>query len=144
LAQGAGRALCVQEVVNSPTFTMLNEYDSGRIPFYHLDLYRLTENIAAPAAQQPAVDMLIQELHEVIAGDGLVLIEWPEALSAFLKAQDFVNVDLDYCGDMLGNNQGLPACEPPEQAQTGRQALITAHGCASSKIVEALRNVYFS
>ena len=41
LAKGVARGLGVKEVVTSPTFTLINEY-SGRLPFYHLDVYRLS------------------------------------------------------------------------------------------------------
>jgi tRNA threonylcarbamoyladenosine biosynthesis protein TsaE len=42
LVQGIGKGLGIQDSLESPTFTLLNEYDSGRVPLYHLDLYRLT------------------------------------------------------------------------------------------------------
>jgi tRNA threonylcarbamoyladenosine biosynthesis protein TsaE len=42
LVQGIGAGLGIQDSLESPTFTILNEYDSGRVPLYHLDLYRLT------------------------------------------------------------------------------------------------------
>lgn len=42
LVQGMGQGLGIQDSLESPTFTLLNEYLSGRVPLYHLDLYRLT------------------------------------------------------------------------------------------------------
>lgn len=60
LVKGIARGLGVTEVVNSPTFTMLNEYHSGRLPLYHLDLYRLQED-------QADVSFLLEvELDELI------------------------------------------------------------------------------
>lgn len=41
LVQGLGVGLGVVETVDSPTFTLVNEYLSGRLPLYHMDLYRL-------------------------------------------------------------------------------------------------------
>jgi tRNA threonylcarbamoyladenosine biosynthesis protein TsaE len=42
LVQGIGAGLGIVESLESPTFTLLNEYHDGRVPLYHLDLYRLT------------------------------------------------------------------------------------------------------
>ena len=39
--QGVARGLEIQEPVNSPTFTIIQEYDGGRLPFYHFDVYRI-------------------------------------------------------------------------------------------------------
>ena len=41
LVQGIGQGLEIDEPIVSPTFTLINEYQTGRIPLYHLDLYRL-------------------------------------------------------------------------------------------------------
>ncbi|PZM83466.1 MAG: tRNA (adenosine(37)-N6)-threonylcarbamoyltransferase complex ATPase subunit type 1 TsaE [Candidatus Melainabacteria bacterium] len=72
LAQGLG----VKEVVQSPTFTMLNEYHSGRLPLYHLDLYRLSESSESEA--QALGDQLLLELDEFINGKMVCVIEWSE------------------------------------------------------------------
>lgn len=73
LVQGLGQALGVSEPISSPTFVLLNEYLEGRIPLYHLDLYRL---------QPTEVDALYLETYweglEVPLG--LVAIEWAERL----------------------------------------------------------------
>ncbi len=55
--------------VRSPTFTLVNEYEGGRLPFYHLDLYRL---------EPTAVDRLA--LREYLYGDGICVVEWIERL----------------------------------------------------------------
>lgn len=71
--QGLGIGLGIKEPIVSPTFTLINEYHEGRIPLYHLDLYRLT-----PAD----VDALY--LEQYWQGEefplGIVAIEWPERL----------------------------------------------------------------
>lgn len=72
LAQGLG----VKEVVQSPTFTMLNEYHSGRLPLYHLDLYRLSESSQTQA--RALADQLILELDEFILKKMVCVIEWSE------------------------------------------------------------------
>jgi tRNA threonylcarbamoyladenosine biosynthesis protein TsaE len=82
LVQGIGQGLEITELINSPTFILLNEYHEGRIPLYHLDLYRL----------QPSE---VEALHLETYWDGqelplgIVAIEWAERLQylpdAYLK-----------------------------------------------------------
>jgi tRNA threonylcarbamoyladenosine biosynthesis protein TsaE len=68
LVQGVARGLGVHaNYVNSPTFTLINEYE-GRIPLFHVDLYRLAD------AQQ-AYEL---GLTEYIEDGGVTVIEWPE------------------------------------------------------------------
>ena len=55
--------------VRSPTFTLINEYSGGRLPLYHIDLYRLVPS---------AIDRLA--LREYLYGDGACLVEWFERL----------------------------------------------------------------
>jgi len=96
LVKGIAEALGVVEVINSPTFTMLNEYHSGRLPAYHLDLYRLTEEegiVAALGGDDLA--LLRAELEEFIHADCLVVIEWAERLRPFLPV-DHLLIRLDY------------------------------------------------
>lgn len=74
LVQGLGAGLGVVEPISSPTFTLINEYLEGRIPLYHVDLYRLETN---------QVDAL--ELEEVYcdggeALSGVLAIEWAERM----------------------------------------------------------------
>ena len=71
LAQGFGAGLGVpaDEVINSPTFTLINEYQ-GRLPFYHVDLYRLSE----------AVEAETLGLDDYFYGDGVTMIEWANRL----------------------------------------------------------------
>ena len=64
LAEGLGLAAAE---VTSPTFTLVHEYRGGRLPLIHVDLYRL---------ESREVDDL--GLDELIAGDGVVAIEWAE------------------------------------------------------------------
>lgn len=75
LAKGIGRGLGVPERdVRSPTFTLVHEHDGGRLPFYHLDAYR----VGNP-----------DEFYELgyeryFFGDGVCLVEWPERIEALL------------------------------------------------------------
>ena len=64
--QGFAKGLGVEEVVSSPTFTIICEYHDGRLPFYHFDVYRIGD---------------IEELNEIgfdeyVYGEGVTLIEW--------------------------------------------------------------------
>lgn len=73
-SQGFAKGLEIEENVNSPTFTIVQEYDDGRLPFYHFDVYRIEDS---------------EEMEEVgftdmIYGDGVCLIEWAELISDIL------------------------------------------------------------
>jgi len=76
LVRGAVRELGHPGRVTSPTFTLVNRYDGGRVPVSHLDLYRLGE--AGLDGEDPAL------LEEELAGDRIVFVEWPEAAAAHL------------------------------------------------------------
>ncbi len=64
--QGFAEGLGVTEAVNSPTFTIVQEYEEGRIPFYHFDVYRI--------ADPDELEMI--GFDDYIDGDGVSLIEW--------------------------------------------------------------------
>ena len=68
LARGVAKGLGVQETVTSPSFTILNVYESGRIPLYHFDWYRL----------ESAEELYELGMDEYLGGDGIALVEWPE------------------------------------------------------------------
>jgi len=63
LAQGIARGLGIEETVDSPTFTIIKEYH-GRLPFYHMDVYRL---------ESPDEDL---GWDEFFYGEGVTLVEW--------------------------------------------------------------------
>lgn len=72
--QGFARGLGVKEHVNSPTFTIVQEYGEGRLPFYHFDVYRIGD---------------IEEMDEIgyedyFYGEGVCLIEWAELIEELL------------------------------------------------------------
>ena len=73
-SQGFATGLGIQESVNSPTFTIVQEYDEGRLLFYHFDVYRIEES---------------EEMEEVgfadmIYGEGVCLIEWANLIEDIL------------------------------------------------------------
>ncbi|MES1025397.1 tRNA (adenosine(37)-N6)-threonylcarbamoyltransferase complex ATPase subunit type 1 TsaE [Gloeocapsa sp. BRSZ] len=73
LVQGIGQGLGIKEPIVSPTFTLINEYTEGRLPLYHLDLYRLEpKDVAA---------LHLETYWEGIdANLGIMAIEWAERL----------------------------------------------------------------
>ena len=84
------RVLGVEEdVVNSPTFTIVNEYKSAKgFPIYHFDFYRLNK-------AQEAYDIGIDEF---FSGDGLCLMEWPEKIDDILP-DETVKVTIEEMDD---------------------------------------------
>jgi tRNA threonylcarbamoyladenosine biosynthesis protein TsaE len=74
-AKGFAEGLGVRDTVNSPTFVLMAEYD-GRLPLFHLDLYRLDD----------AADALAGGLIDERQRDGVALVEWAERLGAALPA----------------------------------------------------------
>ena len=68
LARGIARGLGVKETVTSPSFTILNVYESGRIPLYHFDWYRL----------ESAEELYELGMDEYLGGDGIAVVEWAE------------------------------------------------------------------
>ncbi|WP_069791650.1 tRNA (adenosine(37)-N6)-threonylcarbamoyltransferase complex ATPase subunit type 1 TsaE [Cyanobacterium sp. IPPAS B-1200] len=71
--QGLGAGLGIESAISSPTFTLINEYLEGRLPLYHIDLYRL----APPEIKQ----LHLQTYWEGIEVEaGITAIEWSELL----------------------------------------------------------------
>ena len=67
LTRGIARGLGVSETVTSPSFTILNVYESGRLPLYHFDWYRLHDS----------EELWEMGLEEYLGGDGIAVVEWP-------------------------------------------------------------------
>lgn len=72
--QGVASGLGITEPVNSPTFTIVQVYEEGRLPFYHFDVYRIGD---------------IEEMEEIgyddyFFGGGICLIEWAELIKEIL------------------------------------------------------------
>jgi tRNA threonylcarbamoyladenosine biosynthesis protein TsaE len=77
IVKGLARGLDYRGDVTSPTFTIVHEYRGGRLPIYHLDLYRIKDEREAVEAG----------LEEYLPGDGVTVIEWPERIASLLPPQ---------------------------------------------------------
>lgn len=86
--QGLAKGLGIEEPVNSPTFTIVQVYDEGRLPFYHFDVYRIGD---------------VEEMDEVgfedyVMGDGVSLIEWANLIEEILpekRTEILIEKDLE-------------------------------------------------
>ena len=77
-AQGVGRGLGIEQPITSPTFVRIHEYSGGEVrrPFYHVDLYRVTEGS----------EVLSWGLEEYLYGRGVCAIEWANRVQKLLPA----------------------------------------------------------
>ncbi|MBG1268241.1 tRNA (adenosine(37)-N6)-threonylcarbamoyltransferase complex ATPase subunit type 1 TsaE [Nostoc sp. WHI] len=87
LVQGIGKGLGITEPIVSPTFTLINEYTEGRLPLYHLDLYRLEP-------QEVAALNLESYWEGVEVIPGIVAVEWAERLP--YKPDSYLSLNLTY------------------------------------------------
>jgi tRNA threonylcarbamoyladenosine biosynthesis protein TsaE len=76
LVKGIARGLGIAQEVTSPTFTLIHEYRGGRLPLYHVDLYRLD-------GVEAAVGIGIEEY---LGGNGVTVVEWAEKIESLLPA----------------------------------------------------------
>lgn len=88
LIRGACRALGVSGPVTSPTFTIGQRYEGGRLPISHLDLYRLADL----EGEDPAL------LDDYLGADGVAFVEWPQAGAARL-GRPTIEVRLEHAGE---------------------------------------------
>lgn len=73
-AKGFAEGLGVTEIVNSPTFTIMQTYESGRLPLYHFDVYRIGDE----------EEMYELGYEEYFFGNGVCLIEWAELIEGLI------------------------------------------------------------
>lgn len=86
--QGLAKGLDIEESISSPTFTIVQVYDEGRLPFYHFDVYRIGD---------------ISEMNEIgyedyVYGEGVSLIEWANLIEEILpdnRTSIIIEKDLD-------------------------------------------------
>ncbi|MDE7311411.1 MAG: tRNA (adenosine(37)-N6)-threonylcarbamoyltransferase complex ATPase subunit type 1 TsaE [Eubacterium sp.] len=76
-AQGVAQGLGITEPICSPTFTIVQVYEEGRMPFYHFDVYRIAD---------------LEEMEEIgyeeyFYGDGFTLVEWAERIEGMMPSR---------------------------------------------------------
>jgi tRNA threonylcarbamoyladenosine biosynthesis protein TsaE len=74
LVQGLGRGLHISSAIHSPTFILANEHRGGRLPLYHLDVYRM----------RGAGEAIGIGIDDYLFGDGVCVIEWAEKINEAL------------------------------------------------------------
>lgn len=97
LTQFIGYGLGVPEncYITSPTFSLIHEYH-GRIPLYHMDLYRLSND-----------ELYELGFEEYLYGEGLTIIEWPDRLGE-LMPEDRLEIVLDFASETARTARLLP------------------------------------
>ena len=94
LAQAIARGLCVSERMASPTFTIVQEYRSGRLPLFHFDVYRVSDP-----------DELFEiGFEEYLHAGGVCLIEWADLIEDVMP-ENTVWIRLEY-----GENEDERVC----------------------------------
>lgn len=115
LARGIGVGLGIDEdAVTSPTFVLLHEHAGGRLPLFHLDLYRLSQQ-----------DLATTGWEECFEAGGVTVIEWPDRAGDELPA-DRLDVRIEHV------------------AESKRRVALAATGPRSTRLLDALRGDAFA
>ncbi|MDD4571164.1 MAG: tRNA (adenosine(37)-N6)-threonylcarbamoyltransferase complex ATPase subunit type 1 TsaE [Clostridia bacterium] len=91
-AKGLAMGLEIPDYVSSPTFTIVNEYLEGEIPFYHMDIYRVNDE----------EELLEIGVEEYFQEGGIVAVEWPDILGGILP-KEHININFAKEYDEEGN-----------------------------------------
>lgn len=89
ITKGIGKGLGVNDDINSPTFNILKCYFNNKLNLYHIDAYRLED--VGPEGKNIG-------LEEVIEGDGVAVIEWPEFIKEMIPF-DSMNIEIHSLGE---------------------------------------------
>lgn len=82
--QGFAKGLGIEENVNSPTFTIIQVYEEGRIPLYHFDVYRIGD----------PEEMYEIGYEEYFFGEGVCLIEWSKLIEELIP-EEAINIEIE-------------------------------------------------
>ncbi|MBO4374476.1 MAG: tRNA (adenosine(37)-N6)-threonylcarbamoyltransferase complex ATPase subunit type 1 TsaE [Lachnospiraceae bacterium] len=92
-AKGFADGLGISETVSSPTFTLVQIYDDGRLPLYHFDVYRIADES----------EMDETGFEDYISGEGITLVEWADRIqdmmpdnTIWIRMYKDPEVDMDY------------------------------------------------
>lgn len=86
--QALAKAMGVSEPVTSPSFTIVHEYHSGRVPIYHMDVYRIED----------PTELEDFGFDEYFAGTAVVVVEWGERVESMLP-ESRIHIGLYRCGE---------------------------------------------
>lgn len=85
--QGLVKALGFEEPISSPTFTIVNCYEGGRLPIYHFDVYRIDD----------CDEMYEIGFEEYVYGSGITIIEWSDKIKEILPLKRYdITISKDY------------------------------------------------
>lgn len=88
LTKGLAQGLDIKRPVKSPTFTLIREYHKGRLPLYHMDMYRLEGTSSADELG----------LEEYFEGDGVSVVEWSQFIKGLLP-EDYLRIKIKRIDD---------------------------------------------
>jgi tRNA threonylcarbamoyladenosine biosynthesis protein TsaE len=99
--------------VTSPTFTLIHEYAGGRLPVYHIDLFRLENR---QAAERLGLD-------EYFSADGVSIVEWADKFPELIpRNAQWISFELQSDRQRLINVQGAAVSRPPSISNGGLKA----------------------
>lgn len=110
--KGLAEGLGIHRNIKSPTFTIIREYQQGRLPLYHMDVYRLEET--------GGEDLGLEEYFE---GDGVSVVEWSQ-----------------FVGDEIPENHLIIHLNKDDENDDRRELVFEPHGQCYEKIVAELKN----
>ncbi len=114
MTQGMAKGLGVNEEIVSPTFTIIHEYETGRLPLYHMDVYRL---------KQPE-EMYDLGYEEYFYGEGVTVVEWAQIIEPLLP-EEYLAMEISVV---------------PE----GRELYFVPHGSRYERLIEELTGCDYS
>lgn len=85
LTKAIAEGLGVKEIITSPTFNIIKQHGSGRLPLYHFDVYRITD----------PDEMYELGYEEYFYGEGVCVVEWADMIDELIP-EDAVRIDIGY------------------------------------------------
>lgn len=113
LTKGIALGLGIDQMIKSPTYTIIREYPQGHLPLYHMDVYRI---------ESGADDLGLDDYFE---GEGLSVIEWGQQLGDYLP-EDYLELILN----------------KDDQAENLRKVELVAHGIAAAAFKQRILKVW--
>lgn len=112
LTKGIALGLGIDQMIKSPTYTIIREYQQGRLPLYHMDVYRI---------ESGADDLGLDDYFE---GDGLSVIEWGQQLGAYMP-EDYLELLISK-DDQDENLRKVQLVAKGEQSEGFKKRLLKA------------------